>query len=114
MGISQYCIQLSHDTLSTINIFIYWYTGPLSDDSTRDNTYSKYPGSPSQYLFALPRTSNSGQNDEYFLYAVNAQGGGIIKSPNDSVIEGVYTEYIVPGPFSVGFRYTHFDLSECE
>ena len=43
---------------------------------------------------------------------MNAQCGGIIKSPNDSVIEGVYTEYIVPGPFSVGFRYAHFDFSE--
>ena len=97
------------------------YTGPLSDGSTRNNTYIltiNYPESPPRCFpaFFLPGTWDDGLNNEYCLYAGSAQGGGIVelKSPNDSVIEGVYTEYIVPGPFSVGFRYAHFDLSECE
>ena len=36
-----------------------------------------------------------------------------LKSPNDPVIEGDYTEYIVSEPFNAEFDFSHFETSEC-
>ena len=95
------------------------YTGPLFDGSTRDDTYIvrvDYPGSPSRrFLAYLHSRTWDRRKNEYCLYAGSIQGGRIfeLKSPNDPVIEGRYTEYIVPEPFSAEFVYSHFDMSEC-
>lgn len=50
------------------------------------------------------------------LYVGNAQGGPINEAadgePNDSLIEGDYTQYIMDSSYDVGFTYQHFN-SQC-
>ena len=49
------------------------------------------------------------------LYVGNSQGGPIdeVESPNDSVIEGDYTEYEVGSLFATAFRFGQFIETEC-
>ena len=50
------------------------------------------------------------------LYVGNSQGGPIyeIEDPNDPIIEGRYSEYIVPDLFSEDdFQYGLFDEDNC-
>ena len=49
------------------------------------------------------------------LYVGNSQGGPIdeVESPNESVIEGDYTEYEVGSLFATAFRYGQFNETEC-
>ena len=49
------------------------------------------------------------------IYAGNSQAGPIseVDSPNDSVIEGEYTDYEVASMFATGFTYSHFDETHC-
>ena len=51
------------------------------------------------------------------LYVGNSQGGPIDEvdkdGPNDSVIEGEYTQYEVAGLFSTLFTYGRFNESSC-
>lgn len=49
------------------------------------------------------------------LYAGNRQAGKIyeVDDPNDSVIEGNFTEYEVPGRFETSFKYSEFDETRC-
>ena len=49
------------------------------------------------------------------LYVGNKQGGAIyeVEDPNDSVIQGMYTEYIVDTLFQTSFMYGLFDESQC-
>ena len=51
----------------------------------------------------------------YCLYAGNRQGGTIqeVEDPNDSVIEGIYTDYIMNDEFTTDFKFSHFDESIC-
>ena len=55
------------------------------------------------------------QQMSYCLYAGNRQGGTIqeVEDPNDSVIEGIYTDYIMNGEFTTDFKFSHFDESIC-
>ena len=47
----------------------------------------------------------------------NGQGGKLskeeISEPNDSVIEGRYTDYIVESTFATDYKYSHFDERKC-
>jgi len=49
------------------------------------------------------------------VYAGNRNGGPVVEfeDPNDSVIEGKYTDYETSGLFSTQFRYSQFDTSRC-
>ena len=95
------------------------YAGELSDGSTRDNTYIMtvhYPGQiPRRFLSTFDTPIWDAQSGGYCLYAGNSQGGIIseLLIPNDSVIEGWYTDYIVEGAFEFQFPYSHFDPLEC-
>ena len=48
-------------------------------------------------------------------YVGNTQAGKLaeVDDPNDSVIEGEYTEYKVETLFSTAFKYSHFDEGNC-
>ena len=50
------------------------------------------------------------------LYVGDSQSDSIaeIKRPNDSVIEGVYSDYIVSEAFSGDFDFGKFDDAKCE
>jgi len=49
------------------------------------------------------------------VYAGNRNGGPVAEfdDPNDSVIEGHYTNYETGGLFNTGFTYSQFDDSRC-
>lgn len=49
------------------------------------------------------------------LYVGNRQGGPIreVDFPNDPVIEGHYTDYIVTGGFQTMFKYSVFNSTYC-
>lgn len=49
------------------------------------------------------------------LYCGNSQGGPIreVDSPNDSVIEGHYSEYELDGLFDTAYKYSAFNSSMC-
>ena len=55
---------------------------------------------------------------ESCLYAGNAQGGPSyeVEDPNDSVLEGRYSEYIISNEdrvFDTQYKYSQFDESRC-
>jgi len=49
------------------------------------------------------------------IYVGNSQAGPIqeVDAPNDSVIEGEYTDYEVDSMFATDFIYSHFETSRC-
>ena len=51
------------------------------------------------------------------LYVGNAQGGpsSEVKDPNDSVIEGDYTDYLIPSGemFETEYKFAQFDEERC-
>ena len=49
------------------------------------------------------------------LYVGNPQGGPLdnLDDPNDSVIEGVYYQYLTQGPFKTDYYYAVFDDEKC-
>ena len=55
-------------------------------------------------------------DDAPCLYSGNRQGGpiGEVREPNDPVIEGIYTEYIVSGLFETAYIYGRFNETICE
>lgn len=95
------------------------YTGPLETGSSREDAYIvtvNYPDQdPRQFLSMLDTPLWDSKRKGYCLYAGNSQGGDVFEldSPNDSVIEGEYTDYIVSDSFAFEFPYSHFDESEC-
>lgn len=102
-----------------VRIEVERYTGVLEDGRTSMNAYLitvKYSDQNSrQFLSMLDSPVWDAQRGGYCLYAGNRQGGAIseLLSPNDSVIEGWYTDYIVSGAFGFEFDYSHFDPQEC-
>ena len=48
-------------------------------------------------------------------YVGNTQAGKLaeVSDPNDSVIEGDYTDYKVDSLFATDFKFSHFDVSRC-
>ena len=60
-----------------------------------------------------PRTWESKKRQ--CLYVGNRQGGSSdeVDSPNDPVIQGRYTDYVVNDTLGTEFEYTHFDSSRC-
>ena len=50
------------------------------------------------------------------LYVGNLQGGSSHEVPGleDSVIEGLYTDYVVDSEFETQFRYAVFEQDKCD
>ena len=52
---------------------------------------------------------------EQCYYTGDSQGGhsGLVVSPDDSVIEGNYKEYILDGLFATDYRYGQYEEENC-
>lgn len=57
----------------------------------------------------------SGKGHTTCLYGGDTQGGHIyeVESPNDSLIEGEYTDYIVSSIFAKDFKFNRFSHTQC-
>ena len=119
-----------HSLINTNSVFLigqFWnipinierYTGPLQDGVFTNDNYIvsiNYPEQePRRFLAMLDTPLWDKSRKGYCLYAGNSQGGKLVEleSPNDSVIEGEYTDYMVSDSFAYEFSYSHFDDSEC-
>ena len=90
------------------------YTGPLRAGSSK--AYSRYtisvahPLSPARSFTGIKYNYTWEFDEGVCLYAGNRQAGPIyeVESPNDPVIEGSYTNYIMSDAFATDFAYTRF------
>lgn len=74
-----------------------------------------HPGSTVRYVpMWLEETSWDAQKTPCF-YAGDSQGGHLyeVESPNDSLIEGTYTDYIVDNLFSTDYLFSKFNETYC-
>ena len=46
-------------------------------------------------------------------YVGNIQGGVVTEAASDSVIEGLYTDYLVPSLFETHYEFSRFDEGLC-
>lgn len=94
------------------------YNGPIKDGDPNANYYTIAVAHPrgSHRQFVGRHYDLSWSRDvEDCLYVGNRQGGPIreVDSPNDPVIEGHYTDYIVTGAFQTMFKYSVFNSTYC-
>ena len=87
------------------------------DGTVRSDTYTitvNYPGQQSQFVgFLYPLTWEF--DERQCLYVGNGQGGPIdeVDNPNDPVLQGEYTDYIVDDLYGTDFAFGHFVSSTC-
>ena len=86
--------------------------------SGRANDYVvtvNYPNSPPRSFVGVLSSVTWEFEKRPCIYVGNSQAGPIseVVSPNDSVIEGEYTDYEVASMFATEFTYSHFDESHC-
>ena len=87
------------------------------DGTVHSDTYKitvNYPGQTRQFVgFLYPLTWEF--DERPCLYVGNGQGGPIdeVADPNDPVLQGEYTDYIVDSLFSTDFAFGHFETSRC-
>ena len=95
-------------------------TGNFNNDIRNDDYIITVPGSPPSPIGSPSRSFVgllSSVTWEFerrpCLYVGNTQAGPLRVDvvPNDSVIEGVYTDYEVSSMFSSDFVFTHFDIT---
>ena len=74
-----------------------------------------HPLSPVRYVPAWMTSSTWSSKHTACLYAGDTQGGHVyeVKSPNDTLLEGSYKDYIVPNLFATGFKYKKFNDNIC-
>lgn len=90
----------------------------MYEGTRRSDLYNitiKYPGSEPRSFVGLLQSKTWELEKRPCLYVGDSQAGPIdeVESPNDSVIEGDYTEYKVESIFATDFIYSHFDKSRC-
>ena len=76
-------------------------------------THPDAPG-PRRFVGVLSRWTWE-KRYELCLYVGNRQAGPLyeVETPNDPVIEGVYTDYHVTSLFGTEYKFSHFDTSRC-
>ena len=98
------------------------FTG-LFDNDTRPDDYVitvRYPGAPLRSFVGIKSDVTWELERRPCYFVGNGQGGKLSKEeiaspdPNDSVIEGYYTDYIVESTFATDYKYSHFDERKCE
>ena len=95
------------------------FTGEFSGVK-RDDDYVitvRYPGSAPRSFVGL-ESSVTWELERRPCYFVGSGEGGALyevsaPDPNDPVIEGQYTDYIVKSLFATSYRYNHFNNSLC-
>ena len=88
------------------------------DGSSRANDHVvtvNYPNSPPRSFVGLLFNVTWEFERQPCIYVGSPQAGPIdeVDTPNDSVIEGEYTDYEVASTFATDFTYRHFDESRC-
>jgi len=110
------CILIYTGQFWNIPIDVVRYNQPI-DGTVRSDTYTitvNYPDQMRQFVgFLYPLTWEF--DERQCLYVGNGQGGPIdeVDDPNDPVLHGEYTEYIVDDLFSTDFAFGHFETSRC-
>ena len=110
------CILIYTGQFWNIPIDVVRYNQSI-DGTVRSDTYTitvNYPGQTRQFVgFLYPLTWEF--DERQCLYVGNGQGGPIdeVDDPNDPVLHGEYTEYIVDDLFSTDFAFGHFETSRC-
>ena len=89
----------------------------LSDDYiiTVPGSPPSLPGSPPRSFVGLRSSVTWEFERRPCLYVGNSQAGPLGEDvvPNDSVIEGIYTDYEVSSMFSPNFVFSHFEEERC-
>ena len=93
------------------------YTGEF-DGSARPNdrvVTVNYPGKEPRSFVGVLASVTWEFEKRPCIYVGNSQAGPIaeVVTPNDSVIEGEYTDYEVTSMFDTGFTYSHFETDRC-
>ena len=88
------------------------------DGSGRPNDYVvtvNYPGKQPRSFVGVMSSVTWEFEKRPCIYVGNSQAGPIaeVDTPNDSVIEGEYTDYEVASMFDTDFIYSHFDADRC-
>lgn len=110
-----------------VPIQISEFTGTLFRDEAypdeeldeRDDRFTvtvRHPGCPQQRTFTAILLGVDWEfNKTPCFYAGNQQGGPIreVEEPNESVIEGDYTDYRVESAFNTQFRFSRFSDQMC-
>lgn len=102
-----------------IPVNIERYTGEIKEESLANaDLYVvtiQHPLAPRRQFVGLYYTLSWEFQSEPCLYVGNRQGGPIreVDDPNDSVIEGDYTNYIVAEKFGTNFQYSVFNQTTC-
>ena len=75
----------------------------------------RYPGSEPRSFVGLLYSVTWEHERRPCIYAGDSQAGSSneVDTPNDSVIEGKYTDYEVASRFATDFVYSHFEESHC-
>ena len=110
-------VHLSLGQFWNVPIDVVEYDGEFGG-STRANDYVvtvNYPNSPPRSFVGILSSVTWEFEKRPCIYVGNSQAGPIVEvdSPNDSVIEGEYTDYEVASMFATEFIYSHFDKSRC-
>ena len=93
------------------------YDGDFGN-SSRGDDYTvtvNHPGSPPRSFVGIRYSVTWEFEKRPCIYVGNSQAGPIdeVDTPNDSVIEGEYTEYEVASMFATSFKYSHFEDNRC-
>ena len=90
------------------------FTGEFGDEQ-RDNDYIitvRYPGTPPRSFVGI-ESSVTWERSCYFVGSWQAGPLVEVSEPNDSVIEGVYSDYIIESLFATSYTYSHFLEGRC-
>ena len=93
------------------------FTGEFGDEQ-RDDDYIitvRYPGAPPRSFVGIESsvTWELERRPCYFVGSVQAGPLAEVSEPNDSVIEGVYGDYIIESLFATSYTYSHFLEGRC-
>ena len=120
-GVIYYCLLLcvyfsNPGQFWNVPIMLESYLGPAFRNQNAyiiTFTHPDAPG-PRRFVGVLSRWTWE-KRYELCLYVGNRQAGPLyeVETPNDPVIEGVYTDYRVTSLFGTEYKFSHFDTSRC-
>ena len=93
------------------------FTGECGDEQ-RDNNYIitvRYPGTPPRSFVGIESSVTWELERRPCYFVGSGQAGPLaeVSEPNDSVIEGVYSDYIIESLFATSYTYSHFLEGRC-
>ena len=99
----------------TVEEFDGEFDGESSDDDYVITV--RYPGQPSRSFVGMESSVTWELERRPCFFVGDGQGGKVFEiaepDPNDPVIEGHYTDYIVESLFATDYTYSHFNETLC-